>query len=79
TRPTAIFTFLLHPPDLMDEQDAPSLGYLPGMATPWRKKVELVKAVIGELRESRTPTTLAGVVDQLRGSNLRLRRFGGLG
>jgi len=36
-------SFLLHPPDVLDVDDAPRLAYFPGMAQGWRAKVALVR------------------------------------
>lgn len=37
---------LIHPPDVLDEGDAPELAYLPGMRTPWQAKLELVASTL---------------------------------
>lgn len=44
-------SFLLHPPDVCDERDAPSLCYLPGMAVPWPRKLGAVRRMLALLSE----------------------------
>jgi Polysaccharide deacetylase len=45
-------SFLLHPPDVCDAHDAPSLSYLPGMARPWPQKVKGLRRALTLLADS---------------------------
>lgn len=46
-------SFLIHPPDVLDSEDAPSISYLPGMSVPWREKVDLVRRSLSRIIDGR--------------------------
>lgn len=50
-------SFLIHPPDVVDAEEAPALSYLPGMSVPWRKKVELVRVALSRVVNRRIVRT----------------------
>lgn len=55
-------SFLLHPTDVLDGQDAPQLAYFPGMSTPWASKRDLLVDVLRRFRDGRRPTPLGGLL-----------------
>jgi hypothetical protein len=50
-------SFLIHPPDVVDAEEAPALAYLPGMTVPWKKKVDLVRSALSRVVDGRIVQT----------------------
>jgi len=71
-------SFLLHPTDLVDERDAPRLGFFPGMRRPAAEKVISVRWALQRLAASYDVMPLCDAAARLEGSRLPLRTPGGL-
>ncbi|MGH8886145.1 MAG: polysaccharide deacetylase family protein [Egibacteraceae bacterium] len=67
-------SFLLHPPDVCDDHDVPSLSYLPGMARPWPQKVDVLRRTLTLLADDFqvVPLNQAAEVELLSAGELRV-------
>lgn len=66
-------SFLLHPPDVLDVDDAPRLAYFPGMAQGWRAKVALVRHTLEVITSGFDVLTMAQAAQRLDGAALPRR------
>jgi hypothetical protein len=58
-------SFLLHPTDLLDRDDAPQLAFFPGMALPWARKRDLMVGALRRLHQGRSALTLQAASERL--------------
>jgi hypothetical protein len=66
-------SFLLHPPDVLDVDDAPRLSYFPGMAQGWRAKVDLVRRTLEIVTAGFDVVTMARAAQHLDAATLPRR------
>jgi hypothetical protein len=57
-------SFLLHPTDVLDRDDAPHLAFFPGMDVPWARKRQLLVEVLRRLSDGRRVITLGAAAAQ---------------
>jgi len=55
----------LHPPDVLDVDDAPRLAYFPGMTQGWRAKVALVRRTLELMTTGFDVLTMAQAAQRL--------------
>ena len=70
-------SFLLHPPDVLDVDDAPRLSYFPGMTQGWRAKVDLVRRTLEVMTSGFDVMPMARAAQHLEGTTLPRRRVTG--
>lgn len=63
-------SFLIHPPDVLNEDDAPDLSYLPGMSRPWRAKLNQVHTTLERILEAGPTATHAEITSSLNKQEL---------
>jgi hypothetical protein len=59
-------SFLLHPTDVLDRDDAPHLAFFPGMSVPWPRKRALMVTVLRRMAQDREILTIADAATDLR-------------
>jgi hypothetical protein len=63
-------SFLIHPPDVLDEHDAPELSYLPGMSRPWKAKLDQVRTTLERILEAGPTATHSEIASSLNEQEL---------
>lgn len=66
-------SFLLHPTDLLDDRDAPRLGFFPGMARAWPEKLDQVDRALTALTRRFDVVPLGEAVGRLTADRLPVR------
>lgn len=66
-------SFLLHPTDVLDTSDAPSLSYFAGMARPWPEKLAHVRDTLTRLARDFRVLPLGKLADELADTPLQRR------
>ena len=66
-------SILLHPLDFLDGKDAPGLDFFPGMATPWRDKLDRVATYLDAFRRRLDVRPVGEHAAALGGRRLKIR------